>query len=366
MYKYIAPIFLSMMMSACANLEDTSDKTFEQPIQDETSEEVGTSVNPQTPVSGASFSGKTCSKNIWNPELVQGKQFVALSFDGSYSLDVWQETLDFAKKNDVKFTFYIVANHFLTDENRFVYDSPRHPKGRSDVGFGGSRDEVKQRLDMINRAFSEGHSIASHANGHWDGGDWTKEEWIDELQQFRQIMGDAYDINDLSEFEPKNWDVVVKSIKGFRAPLLAHNDDMYSALSSLGYTHDSSFPGFFGRNPELKENGVWGFPLVSIPTETGPTLSMDYNFLVKDKTLTNQQAEEKMYTAYISYYNSSRILPNKPPMQIGHHFSRWKEGAYWNALQRFVKDVCNKDEVICGTSDNLAALLHKKHENSCS
>ena len=312
------------------------------------------------------FSDKTCSGNIWSPELVNNKQFISIGFDGSYNLEVWDETLDFAEKNDVKFTFYIVANHFISDDLRKMYEPPRYRKGRSDVGFGGTQEEVIQRLSKIVRAYKEGHAIASHANGHWDGSDWTKEEWDSELSQFEYMMRNAYEINKIEEHKPDNWEDIVDSIEGFRAPLLAHNKNMYKALAEKGYQYDTSYTGFYGRNPDVKENGIWGLPLVSIKTETGLTLAMDYNFLVKDKNVTPEEAEEKMYNTYLNFYKNNNSLDNKPPMQIGHHFSRWKEGAYWKALQGFVKDVCNKNDVMCGTNDYLAELLISKYKEKCS
>ena len=86
---------------------------------------------------------------------------------------------------------------------------------------------------------------------------------------------------------------------------------------------------------------------------------------MKDKKLSNIEAEEKMYNAYIGYFQDSMQLSNKPPIQIGHHFSRWKNGAYWNALQRFIKNICNSEDAICETNDYLYQRISENFNNEC-
>ena len=45
---------------------------------------------------------------------------------------------------------------------------------------------------------SEGHDIASHACGHFDGKGWSKADWLDEFGEARRILENAYTINDIS------------------------------------------------------------------------------------------------------------------------------------------------------------------------
>ena len=40
-------------------------------------------------------------------------QYVLLAFDGSKSLPFWEESRDFARENDIKFTYFISGVYFL-------------------------------------------------------------------------------------------------------------------------------------------------------------------------------------------------------------------------------------------------------------
>lgn len=354
MLRYL--ILLSfLLLSACFNGIDKTKPLVEEEIQPLYRIELTSKSN----------TAKDCAADIWKPELFEQKQFISIGFDGSLNNEVWKETLDYALANDVKFTFYIVGVHLLKDRNKNLYKSPNGFTGRSDVGFGGTEEELITRLEMITRAYNEGHEIASHANGHWNGSEWSFEQWNKELVQFDKFVRNAFETNEIGEHKPDNWEELVDSIVGFRAPLLGHNDEMYEALSQNRYIYDASYTGYYGKKPGIKKSGIWGFPLVSIKTKDGATLAMDYNFFYKDKQITAEKAKEKMYSAYMDFYKDNSELVNKPPMQIGHHFSRWKNGAYWNALKDFLENVCYKDEVICGVNNQLAYKLQEKYNKLC-
>jgi hypothetical protein len=95
---------------------------------------------------------------------------------------------------------------------------------------------------------------------------------------------------------------------------------------------------------------------------------MDYNFYVahsdnpaapKDKPEKASEFEEQMYQAYVNWFLRN-YHSNRAPINIGHHFSTWNRGAYWKALQRFMKDVCTLPEVRCATGLELAAFLEQQ------
>ena len=133
------------------------------------------------------------------------KLVVNIALDGSENIAVWEETLDFAQENNVKFTFFIVGVHLLQDSLANLYNPPRRERGRSDVGFGGNKTRVESRLNMLRRAFREGHEIAGHGNGHWDGSEFTYEDWISELRQFEYFFRNAYQINEIFDPDPNEW-----------------------------------------------------------------------------------------------------------------------------------------------------------------
>lgn len=288
-------------------------------------------------------------------------QFVALAFDGSKSLTMWERTLDFAKEHDVHFTYFISGPLFLTDKNAGHYHGPRHRLGRSDVGFGGTADEVAARIAFVRRAYREGHEIASHANGHWKGENWSVEEWVDELKQFEYIIANTHAINGLQNENKREWRRVVKSIQGFRAPLLSWNTNMLIALEQQGYTYDTSRTNRRDYMPELGAEGIWNFPLASLPLSRGSVLSMDYNFKVLHAK-TGGDPKRSMLRAYTNYFNTN-YAGNRAPIDIGHHFSQWNGGAYWRAMQEFAVNICDIKDVECGTYSELQQHIERLSRN---
>jgi len=282
-------------------------------------------------------------------------QFVALAFDGSKSLSMWQETLDFAKEHDVRFTYFVSGVIFLTDENAGYYHGPRHSIGRSDIGFGGTATEIAARIAFVRRAYREGHEIASHSNGHWNGERWSVDEWLNELGQFQDIMANTHEINGIRNTNRREWRRIIGSIKGHRAPLLAWNENMLIALNQLGYTYDTSKTALRDYQPKPEGAGIWNFPLVSLPLSRGSVLSMDYNFKVLHDN-TGADPQSGMERAYVRYFNHN-YTGSRAPIHIGHHFSRWKRGAYWRALQSFAASVCDSPDVTCGTYSELQNRL---------
>lgn len=284
-------------------------------------------------------------------------QYIAIAFDGSKSLDMWQQSLDFAAANDIHFTYFVSGVYFLTDENAGYYQGPRRNRGRSDIGFGGTAEEVAIRIAFIRRAYREGHEIASHANGHWNGANWSKDEWLSEMNQFQNIMANTHEINGIKNTDKREWRRIVESITGFRAPLLAGGANMRAALSDLGFTYDTSQTSSRNYWPQKTASGLWNFPLASLPLSGGSVLSMDYNFYILHKTSGSapRSSMERAYNNYFAHnYNGIRA-----PMHIGHHFARWRRGAYWLALRNFATVTCAGEEVECGTYKGLEELMGK-------
>ena len=80
-------------------------------------------------------------------------------------------------------------------------------------------------------AHGEGHDIASHACGHFDGADWSRADWDTEFKSFRSIVENAYAINGI-DGEPAGWrQFVDNDIRGFRAPYLSTGKALYEALA---------------------------------------------------------------------------------------------------------------------------------------
>jgi peptidoglycan/xylan/chitin deacetylase (PgdA/CDA1 family) len=273
------------------------------------------------------------------------KLIVNIALDGSENISVWQDTLDFAEGNNVKFTFFIVGVHLLQDSLANLYEPPGRQRGRSDVGFGGDKASVESRLNMLRRAYREGHEIAGHGNGHWDGSEFTYEDWISELTQFDYFFRNAYKINGIEDPDPQEWRIISESIVGFRAPLLENNKSMYKALKDLGYMYDTSSVLALNSKYQYHYNDVIIFPLNSLSTDLGKTISMDYNFFMLDRGR-ETGAGVRMLNEYRRYI-SQAVMEGNAPVHIGHHFARWNKGEYWWALKEFIREHCRDKFVSC-------------------
>lgn len=322
--------------------------------------------------------GNSCKSNRWdsrflsqilrNEGLIQPPevppQFVLLAFDGSSSLEAWNKSRNFAKTLEEKdinlrFTYFISAVYFVNNDNRKLYDAPAGKGlGRSAIGWGGSADEVKQRLEQLNLAYQDGHEIASHAVGHFNGNNWSEADWKKEFEYFDKFIFDAYQLNGLTgrlAFDRS-------AIQGFRAPELGISPGLFKTLEKEGFRYDTSRSNQANYWPQ-KQNGVWNFPLASITTALTKQslLSMDYNFYylhskAKPNPSQAKRYEEDMFKTYLNYFESN-YKGNRAPIHIGHHFSAWNNGAYWNALFQFAEAVCGQPEVQCITYSELADFM---------
>lgn len=290
-------------------------------------------------------------------------QYVVVSFDGGSSLEMWQETRDFAHETDIKFTYFQSCTYLLHWGNKRNYDGPRHKAGRSNVGFSKTVDEIAARLDQINGALDEGHELASHGCGHFDGRKWSAKDWNEEFQAFKTILRDAYTLNDLPG-EPDGWaERAAGSVVGWRAPYLSRNAAMDSALAAEGFRYDASGVGNMGEKPPRTGNGLWDFRLALIPE--GPKnrkiVSMDYNWFVRHSSALSRPQNAALYQrrteAALNGYFNHTYSGDRQPIHIGLHFAKWNGGAYWNATKAFTSRVCRFPDVRCVSYRELADAL---------
>ncbi len=279
-------------------------------------------------------------------------QYVIVSFDGAQHVEQWQRSRALAARTGATFTYFLSCVYLLSPEHKREYKAPNMKAGRSNVGFGTSTEEVAARLDQIWKAKSEGHDIASHACGHFDGSKWSRADWNSELKSFRTILENAYSINGI-EGEPEGWKHFVETeINGFRAPYLATDDALYEALADSGYSYDVSGISRGPAQPGV-EDGLVRFALPQIPEgpKGRPVIAMDYNMFVrhsggferddKDAVFENR-AYDAFQQAFEAEYNG-----NRKPLELGFHFTLMNGGAYWRALERFTENVCGKPGVAC-------------------
>ena len=279
-------------------------------------------------------------------------QHVIISFDGAHDLAQWQRSRTLAARTGARFTYFLSCVFLLSKETRREYVAPGKGAGKSNIGFAQSKDEVAARLAQIRLARSEGHEIASHGCGHFDGKNWSKADWIAEFTSFSTILRDAYAINGIAG-EPANWRKFAETkISGFRAPYLSTSKTLYAALAEAKFDYDASAISRGPAEPETA-GGVTRFALPQI--SEGPAsrrvIAMDYNLFVRHSGGLERAGEaaafearslEAFRAAFDAQYSGERI-----PLQIGFHFTLMNGGAYWRALERFAEEVCVKQDVEC-------------------
>jgi len=279
-------------------------------------------------------------------------QYVIISFDGAHDIAQWKRSRALAARTGARFTYFLSCVFLLSKEMRAEYKAPGKKAGRSEVGFAQTKGEVVQRLGEIRLAAAEGHEIASHACGHFDGKQWSKAEWLKEFASFSRIMADAYEINGI-EGEPAGWKAFAdKAVEGFRAPYLSTSAALYAALQTAGFRYDASGVSRGPAGPH-SEAGIERFSLPQIPE--GPSarrvIAMDYNLFVRHSGGFERPDEaaafqERSYEAFMAAFGA-QYGGGRAPLQLGFHFTLMNDGAYWRALERFAADVCVMADVVC-------------------
>ncbi len=279
-------------------------------------------------------------------------QQVIISFDGALHNEQWERSRALARETGAHFTYFLSCVYLITRDDRAQYQPPDRPAGASNVGFGYSRDDVAARLDHIWQARAEGHEIGSHGCGHFDGGEWTAAQWSDEFSEFDRILRDAWTINGLNG-EPEGWrEFAENEILGFRAPYLSTGPSLFAALDDAGMIYDASTVSRGPQRPGTGDGPIrYALPMIPEGPRARPVIAMDYNLFVRhsggdervDKAgAFEQRAVDALMAAFDEQYRGERI-----PMQVGMHFTLMNGGAYWNALERFAREVCVREDVQC-------------------
>jgi peptidoglycan/xylan/chitin deacetylase (PgdA/CDA1 family) len=279
-------------------------------------------------------------------------QYVIISFDGAQPIEQWQRSRSLAAHTGATFTYFLSCVYLLSPEHKRDYQAPGQKPGKSNVGFAASKEDAAARLQQIWLAHGEGHDIASHACGHFDGTDWSRADWDAEFKSFRSVVENAYAINGI-DGEPAGWrQFADNDIRGFRAPYLSTSKGLYKALGDSGFAYDASGISRGPVRPQ-SDGGIVRFALPQVPE--GPTgrrvIAMDYNIFVRhsggfERHDTDAVFENRAFDAFENAFNAE-YQGKRTPLQLGFHFTLMNGGAYWRALERFAGDVCQKPGVAC-------------------
>lgn len=286
-------------------------------------------------------------------EAARPEQIVLISFDGAHDNRLWQRSLKTGELTGAKFTYFLSCTFLISRDARKTYKAPGHSAGRSNVGFAPDRADVVERLGHIWAAHQEGHEIGSHGCGHFDGKDWSKDDWSAEFDQFDGVVSNAWAENEVQP--PAGWsDFVASEIKGFRAPYLSTGTALHAALADHGLSYDASTVSDGPAFPDFTQPVArFALPMVPEGPNGRPIIAMDYNLFVRHSGAEEDPSKSEEFemraldafrTAFEAEYSGKRR-----PLQLGFHFVEMNGGAYWRALERFALETCGRPEVACIT-----------------
>lgn len=288
-------------------------------------------------------------------------QYVVISFDGAQHISQWERSRRLARASGAHFTYFLSCVYLLTQADRQLYQPPKMKAGRSNVGFAESRNDVAARLRQIWTARMEGHEIANHGCGHFDGAEWSQADWNAEFDAFIGIVRDAWTINSIP-FEPAGWKAFAETeITGFRAPYLSTGKALDGALAARQFRYDASTVSRGPAEPTERDGLVrFALPLIPEGPNARPVIAMDYNLFVRhsgglERPSESELFEERAYRAFTDAFEE-QFEGARIPFQIGFHFTLMNDGAYWRALERFARETCVKAEVRCVSYRELAGI----------
>lgn len=281
------------------------------------------------------------------------EQLIIVSFDGAHDNHLWARSRVMAKKTGAHFTYFLSCTYLMNPADRRLYRAPHQKRARSNTGFALSVSEVQARLGHIWQAHLDGHEMASHACGHFDGKDWTSADWAQEFADFDRVLLSAWQRNGLGSLEPAEWRGFVKNdIRGFRAPYLSAGGGLMPALKAKGFRYDASLVSRGPVEPE-QSAGLTRFALPRIAEGPGgrPVIAMDYNLFIRHAGGLNSPARPTVFEARtlaaFRYAFEAEYAGKRVPLQLGFHFVEMNGGAYWAALDAFLTETCHKPDVAC-------------------
>jgi hypothetical protein len=133
-------------------------------------------------------------------------------------------------------------------------------------------EQVRKRIGYVNDLYRNGHEIASHAVGHFNGAAWSAADWQKEFRAFGDIVDNVGPNNGLES----KLAFTARDVIGFRAPYLAKSAGLYGALKANGFRYDTS--GVAHDAWPERIDGIWRFTLAIVWMQGSGRgiLSMDY------------------------------------------------------------------------------------------
>lgn len=284
---------------------------------------------------------------------------ILISFDGSGYLDMWQDTIQFAKDNHCKFTYFVSAPYYVTWDQELAhpYWALHEDKRPLLIAFRGENqvEGIAERFYFTQAAQDAGCEVASHLVGHYDGRPWTYEQWMKEFAFFKWAMSVGMD------------PIHLKQITGVRAPYMCTNPSYFRALKDSGFLYDASAVIYPPNRQAPRDTGsVEEVPLRwektfdafkqpmhrwMAPFDCDWTAGIEWTAFPemaqlpqKPKSMTASEVTEAKLIED-AYFNTVcyDYLHSSQPTQICLHFQHRAGEPFYKAMCRFVKWVQDKD-----------------------
>jgi hypothetical protein len=278
-------------------------------------------------------------------------QFVVVSWDGAASLGdgLFDRFLSLADEFDASMTFFLSGLYLLPEAKKDQYLPPGNAPGASDIGYL-TDGHIHETLQRLRTAWLSGHEIGTHFNGHFCAGSgsvehWTPEDWRSEIDQAAAFVTQWRTNTGFDDLDPLPFDYG-RELVGGRTPCLLGQGNLLPTAADLGWRYDASSPGGLQQWPARTAEGLWDFPLQSVPFpgHDFEVLTMDYSMLANQSGTTDgdpaQHARwrEETRGAFVAGFERA-YTTNRAPLFIGNHFEQWNGGIYMDAVEDALREM---------------------------
>lgn len=398
--RHLGATLAVLALAACSS--NSKDLGSPGPVETVGAKPVGSTTEPDEPDSSANPVTRIGPENLG--PVAPGErppQVVVVAFDGAGvavegKYPMFQFWRDVSRDANARFTYFLSGPYLLTHDNIDRYTAPQLGTATQAMPFQVSgvlplpgqseQDAVRYELEQLRDAHAEGSEIGTHFNGHICGDEkgsvqrFTAADWESELEQFRSMVDNANENNDISPAVELGF--TGEDVVGGRTPCLqGHYRALYPVLEENGFLYDTSPTPDASSPTEWPQRGwaetgptsMWVFPLAYIPSygSSKRILGMDYNLCFQHEgcklktpyppSTTNIWSQQALDT-YRQYFQTNYI-GRRAPVLVGNHFSMWHNGAYTAALAAFVQEACGKPEVRCVSYRELAEWLNTTSAN---
>ena len=281
-------------------------------------------------------------------------QFVIVSLDTTPSGRRPIESTDFyallramnrsPERPEHRFTVFVASGGLTLDPGGRANDATRPyfgvlPRNRPIMHYATDLEHLRARAASVLRMAELGIEIGSHAVRHEHGRGWSRARWALELSEHDRILHH----------------LGLPRARGFRAPFLERNEDMYAVLRERGYRYDVSRTGNAASWPARHPTGLWLFhiPTVQVSGHPEPVLLFDDNMhhvltaQARRAGLPTRAARERFvdeaFLAAMRQGFERRYLGARAPFLVSGH------GRFIAPIRRFLRNACERPHVWCGT-----------------